>query len=93
IIRLKAGPIRFQRGFKQKYPLLPPHMFRNYERRWSYFDALSSGERTLAGDDTPFPRPSPVERASSVMKVVFQCCSPASRSLPGGNHAPPHTKQ
>ena len=29
---------------------------------------LSSGERTLAGDQTTFPRPSPVERASSEIK-------------------------
>lgn len=90
IIRLKAVPIRFQRGFKQIYPHFPPHMFRNYERRWCYFDALSSGEEALAGDQTTFPRPSPVERASSKMNVDFRYYSPAKRSLPGGT-APPHT--
>ena len=32
---------------------------------------LSSGEEALAGDQTTFPRPSPVERSSSEMNVVF----------------------
>ena len=42
---------------------------------------LSSGEEALAGDQTTFPRPSPVERSSSEMNVVFGVVLlPAGRS-------------
>lgn len=68
---IKSRSDSFSARFQANISAFPPRMFRNYERRWCYFYALSSGEETLAGDQPIIPRPSPVERASSEMNVVF----------------------
>ena len=54
---------------------------------------LTSGEATLAGGKIPFPRPPPMKRASSEMKVVFGIVLLRAGRSPEVQLLPPPQKQ